>query len=336
MTGSSFGRIAQLLYKNEQPFDFTQLATDLHRSLSRLDDTGLPLGWEGDGLAYIDLSAVRIVLGIAHHPGSGHSACLTVAVEPSADGSHAAASAGFEETCVSLVDYLHRSYPAVTILWHQVHEPLTSALHDRLVAALPLLAHRPIGPAQDDILGTDAEYRRTRHSEGFGPLARPSSEPESAASFGPEAKCAKRITPKTMARSASARARARAVTARSRGRTHFTAPARGDALIPLIAADGSPHPGKFNFEFARVRGAFNQMEPEPPVRHLRAPMRITTHVLNASLILVWPPLGAAVMAHSVIRRESTRFSGYIVVLTGLFGVAPDSTVGQYLATIAGV
>lgn len=329
MTGSSFGRIAQLLYANGQELDFMRLAGDLHRSLSRLDESGLPLRWDGDGLASIDLPSVRIVLGFVDHPGSGHSACLTVAVEPCEGGSHPAASAGFEETCVSLVDHLNRSFPAVAILWHHAHEPLTNALHDRLIAALPLLTQPFCDPAQQDIFTTG--------SESTGPLDVPCAVPDAAPSLVQGPVHAKRVTRKSLARSANANrsARARAMMARTRGRTHFTAPAKSDQPVTVIGNDFLPKCEKFDMEFAPVRRAFICMDPDPPVPHPSAAMRVTTHVLNASLVLVWPPLGAAVIAHSLITGESTRFSGYIVVLTGLVGVALDTRVGQYMAAIAG-
>lgn len=341
MSGSSFGTIAQLLYAEEHPVDFIRLVEELHLSLSRLGDAKLPLRWEGADLACFDLSSVRIVLGIAHHPASGHSACLTVAVESSADRS---ASDGLEETCMSLVDHVQRSSPALDILWYRANQPLTTHLHDRLVAGLPGLTQGLTGPAQDDRPATSAsevlchaeaaDFADTPHRESSMPFARPFHAAVAGPLLRRKTKSTAQLPRNALTRSASADARAQM--ARGRSRSHFTAPARGGLTNDVTEAACPRDLQTFNSEFARVRDAFTQIDPEPPAPHLSTPLRLATHALNASLILVWPPLGAAVMAHSLIRGENTRLSGYLVVMTGLFGVAFDTTLGQYVAAMAGV
>ena len=89
-------------------------------------------------------------------------------------------------------------------------------------------------------------------------------------------------------------------------------------------------------ELARVRAALYMTEPTP-VRSLPStPMRLAAHAMNATLIVVWPPLGAAVMTYALLRGEDMKLSARLMVLTGLFSSALQSPMGQQMAAMAGI
>lgn len=134
-------------------------------------------------------------------------------------------------------------------------------------------------------------------------------------------------------RSTTSAARARAATARARGGAYFAARTSAASLFPRIVDDAQPALPDPNC--ARLRSAFTQTDPEPAAR-MSTPLRLSTHLLNASLIMVWAPLGAGVMAYALVKGEDARFSGRMVVLTGLFAAAFNTPFGQYMSAITGV
>lgn len=139
---------------------------------------------------------------------------------------------------------------------------------------------------------------------------------------------------RSSARPTGTRTRARAATARARGGAYFSTQGRAASLFPRIVDDmPDPLPDP---NCARLRSAFTWTDPEPEKTRLSTPLRLSAHLLNASLIMVWGPLAAGVMAYSMIMGEDARFSGRLVVLTGLFNAAFDTRVGQSLTTMLGV
>ena len=65
-------------------------------------------------------------------------------------------------------------------------------------------------------------------------------------------------------------------------------------------------------------------------------MRLAIHAMNATLIMVWGPLGAAALAHGVIRGENLRMSAHLMVLSGLASAVLHSPKGQSLLALAPV
>lgn len=69
-------------------------------------------------------------------------------------------------------------------------------------------------------------------------------------------------------------------------------------------------------ELARLRAALYASEPAPP--HLISPqMRLAAHTMNATLIMVALPVGAAMLTYSVLRGENMRLTSAALVATGL-------------------
>ncbi len=65
---------------------------------------------------------------------------------------------------------------------------------------------------------------------------------------------------------------------------------------------------------------------------LSTPMRLAVHAMNATLILVWLPLGAAAMAYSLVKGEDIRVSGRLMAVTGTFLAFAQSPWTPTIAT----
>ena len=122
-----------------------------------------------------------------------------------------------------------------------------------------------------------------------------------------------------------------------------TAAARGQTLAkagiwppvnPLKPANDRPDlPGPAETELARVRAALyppaEQAAPET------AQMRLAAQAMNATLIVVWMPLGVAAMTYSLMKGENIGFSARVMAVTGaLLGLSQTPFV-QQVAALAG-
>ena len=70
-------------------------------------------------------------------------------------------------------------------------------------------------------------------------------------------------------------------------------------------------------ELFRLRAALYPVDEAPPP-HLSSPqMRLAAHTMNATLIMVALPVGAAMLTYSVLRGENMRLTSAALVVTGL-------------------
>lgn len=104
-------------------------------------------------------------------------------------------------------------------------------------------------------------------------------------------------------------------------------PDRGPGRVP-VADRPAPRPAPaaeppLDFAQARLRAAMLEAEPAC----LSTPMRLTIHALNATLIMVWGPLGAAAMAHGLVKGENPRLAAHLMVLTGFATTVMQNTHG---------
>ena len=63
-------------------------------------------------------------------------------------------------------------------------------------------------------------------------------------------------------------------------------------------------------------------------------MRLAVHCLNATLILVWTPLGAAMMTYSILMGENLPLSSRVMAITGTFLALAQTRVGETMAAVA--
>lgn len=351
MNMSQFGTIAQLVYADKQPLNFARLVGDLHAILTQLYGPELTFEWDCEDIAFFDLPATRIALGWDEKPGKGYSACMTVSVGALPNTQPLLASPGHEDICSRIVEQLHSRFPALAILWHQTEEQLNSDLLDRLVDDLPPLMQ--LFPFEEPEWVADAMARQSpgravalRGAEvasepvtkEAAPIAHPIPEPlvvpakpVADQAQPPRENSTELVHLKFSASSANTRARARA---RAKAQARTTATPR-----PEIANDRPALPPARDRDLTRLRDALYLTDPEEAAvapAAMSTQLRLTAHALNATLILVWAPLGAAVMTYSLLKGEDMKLSARMMVLTGLFATALGGPIGQHVAAIAGV
>ncbi len=344
MSMPQVGTVAQLVYADRQPLNFARLVGDLHSILVQTYGLEVLFEWDCEDIAFLDLSTARIALGWDDRPGKGYSACMTVSVGPLPGISLLAGNDGWEQICSRIVERVHGRFPALATLWHQTEEELTSDLLDSLVAQLPPLMQ--LFPFQEPDWVADAMTRQSPSRAVALRGAEEIGEPESAikepapidesnlmqvvekvadVAVTRDEKVGELIALKFSDKSATARARARA-------KTRASALTRSEAEI---ANDRPTLPHPRNLELARLRDALYQADPEELPAPLSTQLRLTVHALNTTLILVWAPLGAAVMTYSLLKGEDMKLSARLMVLTGLFATAIEGAMGQHMAALVG-
>jgi hypothetical protein len=347
MTKAQSGTIAQMVYADKQPLNFARVVGDLHSILARFRGQELLFQWDCEDIAFFDLPDTRIALGWDDQPGKGYSACLTVSVGPLPQVPPLPGTEGHEEMCSRLVERLQGRFPATAILWHSSDEQLTGDLIDRLVEDLPPLmqlfpfrepdwvadamARQSPGRAVA-LRGAEAAEEEQTDSSGsvHPPQHEPVAAPEPVADLAQkrDEKRAKKVAPNFSAKFAGTGVRAR-TKAKVKAATTLAEPA-ADA-----ANDRPALPRARQGELARVREALYMVEPEVAPAKPSTQMRLAAHAMNATLIVVWAPLGAAVMTYSLLKGEDMKLSARLMVLTGLFATAIQSPMGQQMAAIAG-
>lgn len=87
-------------------------------------------------------------------------------------------------------------------------------------------------------------------------------------------------------------------------------------------------------DLTRLRSALYDEDDEPA--RPSAQMRLAVHAMNATLIVVWLPLGAAAMVHGMVRGEDMRLASRLMVLTGSVGALMQTPMAQNMAALAGL
>lgn len=83
-------------------------------------------------------------------------------------------------------------------------------------------------------------------------------------------------------------------------------------------------------DLIRLREALYADEEAP----YSVPMRLAVHAMNATLIMVWLPLGVTAMTHGLVKGEDMRLSSRLMVLTGTVAALAQSPIGQQMVALA--
>lgn len=112
-----------------------------------------------------------------------------------------------------------------------------------------------------------------------------------------------------------------------------SAKAKPRCLTPVTPANDQPDlPRPRDVELQNVRHAlYPDLEQGPPYT---TQMRLAVHCLNATLILVWTPMGAILMTYSILRGENMRLSSRVMAVTGTLLALAHSPLGMTVAAMA--
>lgn len=104
---------------------------------------------------------------------------------------------------------------------------------------------------------------------------------------------------------------------------------------PVAANDAPDLPKPAEDELRRVRAALYPAQDPTETETETVQMRLAAQAMNATLIVVWMPLGVAAMTYSLMRGEKIGFSARIMALTGTVIAFSQSPLGQQVVALAG-
>jgi hypothetical protein len=279
---NSTSTLAQMLFAGKPAINFAHVVRELDQALARYPSTQRSLSWDCDDLAIFDLDGARIVLSYADDLPGAKSACLTLGIGPGSAGHGASPlEANRAALCRKITDRLAERYEVDAVLWHDSDQPVTADLIDTLVSDL---AEAP-NLAELSVGGSVERL-----------LARMDAEMDS------------RDTPPPM---------------------NFARPEPDSDLGPALLHGAPAHPANQtpdlprprNAELALIREALYSDDPAPVRRQQSAQMRLAVHAMNATMVVVFLPVGMAAMAHGIVRGEDMRRSAQMMAVLGLFTAA---------------
>lgn len=83
-------------------------------------------------------------------------------------------------------------------------------------------------------------------------------------------------------------------------------------------------------DLARLRIALYAKEDETYTTQ----MRLAVHAMNATLIIVWMPLGVAAMVHGMVKGEDMRLASRLMVAAGSFAALAQTPFGMQMVALA--
>jgi hypothetical protein len=301
--------IAQLLFSGESALNFAKIVGELQGVLSRRNPDTVRIAWDHDDLVVFDLDECRILLSWNDVSGNGFGGCLSVAVGPSAPDRDSDADYQLEVLCSRLVERIQNRFNPLVVLWRQVDGMVDSERIDALIDRLPRLAPviAPIDSVIDTVARTDlskaAEPSETvtsyRRADGAEPRFTPRAEP---------------------------------------GATSNQSPAG-----PHVAANDQPvrlHPARPGLSRVRIalypqRASDDASDAAELPPQTSVQMRLAVHAMNATLIFVWLPFGAAVTTYSILAGANVRLSARLMAISGTALAVSQPHVWQMVIHMAG-
>lgn len=353
--------IAQLLYTKRPPMNFAHVVRELDAALLRCPADRRSLSWDCDDVAVFDLDAARIALGYADDLPGGYRACLSISVGHGPSSNHVSPPLLRRRAslCRLILDRISGRYPADEVVWHEQEEVTTAETIDRLLDQLPAPEIVPPTTAEFDRLmarlDDELRAREPEHeSELFiqAPVEATGADAPGFWSALLDTDIAQRAFAMARQKSeAAATARQRVVVAAdvvvtAEPETVEAAPAETvpvmdqTVTVPAaIAANDRPDlPLPMVDELARLRAALYPEEPVAVVEETERPttaMRLAVHAMNATLITVYAPVGAAVMTYSILKGEDMRLSGRMMALAGAFLALTNTPMAHQMMAAIG-
>ena len=206
------------------------------------------------------------------------------------------AARGFhEDMCSRLVDRIQTRFQPVAVLWCQADGLIGAEVIDDLLDALP---HLGAGLPDIESLVAALTAQEARLSRGDGADLPPKPAPTRPAPTRPQ-------------------------------------PVMGKPMpipLPVAANDRPDLPLQCDVELQNIRRALYPDDTAGPPYSTQ--MRLAVHCLNATLILVWAPMGAAMMTYSILRGENMRLSSRVMAVSGTLFALAHSPLGMTVAAMA--
>lgn len=281
--------IAQFVFDRDPALNLPLLVRELDAALGRSGAGRRSITWDCEDLVFVDLDGVRFTLSYTGEAAPGLPSSLMISVGPGAisrvDGKD---RQRYEDLCHLIADRLRHRFAPRETLWHQVAGPVTADLVDDLFDRLPdfgsVSAARPL-------------TRRSAPAEAI--RAFPEAEDDTPVSF----------VEKAMAIKAAKAERARATLARFAPGPITAPPAANAAPDPAPPSASRPVAA----DLGQIREALYPPEAETQGQNVR--MRLAASTLDVTLMMVYLPMGAAMLTCSLLRGGDVNASGRVMALT---------------------
>lgn len=276
--------IAQFVFDRDPALNLPVLVRELDDALGRSGAGDRRITWDCEDLVFVDLHGARFTLSYTGEPALGLPSSLMISVGPGPDNLYDATDRRrYEDLCHLIADRLRARFAPRETLWHQVAGPVTADLVDNLFDRLP------------DFSAPSAAR----------PLTRRSAPAEAVRAF-PEADGDMPVSFVEKAMAIKAAKAERALSAMSR--------LSSAAIAPTTPANSQPTPARNSpQDLEHIRSALYPAEPESTGQNVR--MRLAASTLDVTLMVVYLPMGAAMLTCSLLRGGDVHASGRVMALT---------------------
>lgn len=327
MTNTSVSTIAALLFAEETTVNFARLVGDLDAVLGRFSRVPHHLTWDCDDVAIFDLPGTRIVLGWSDAEAGDGLASLILSAGPSPVAVVAGARLANDALCLRLVERVQTRLDPCAVLWQSREGLIDAEVIDDIATHLPSRAD--LAQAAELAKAPQTAMAEADPAEAGAPAE--ASDPVTAE---PEAPRAETVAAALAGAAPAARPRRRSRLVPLRP-AEPAAPASAEA-----AANDRPHlPKARDPELARLRYALYEAaemsRAEEAPAQATAQMRLAIHAMNATLIMVYAPFGAAVMVYSLLKGEDLRVSSRALLLGGSLSMAAHTPLALSMLAVAG-
>ncbi len=327
--------IVQLLFCTPPRMNFAGLVTELETALEQASAGRCDVNWDHDDIVMFEADGCRFILAYSQQPAQKIAACLTLAVGP-ADGFHDGTLPILTEAaCRMIIDRLDLRYGPDQQQWHTLPGAIGADEIDALNEALAN-ADTVAEPTEGTIVQI-AELvpmlTLKAGSDSDAPVDAPLQEaapvmalPMSGRRFG-----ATRRQPADRTNTVVAPDRFERALVRKLRATRPVVVAEV-AVAEEIANDRPDLPSTNDAVIARVRAALYPPV-EQPVPASNA-LRLAAHSMDATLIVVALPVGAAMLTYSLLRGGNANVSGRIMAITcTVLALTQIGLSGQFTALL---
>ncbi len=301
--------IVQLFYAKRPLLNFARLVTEFGTALDDCAFVDRKLIWDHDDIAIFDIGGSRITISFQDELPGPHASCLTVSVGygPEADPETGIGDRQDEMAGV-IVTRISRQLLPDSVEWSKIDGIVTSDVIDALC-------------------------------ESFHPAHEPEETASPSAMVEPVSPDLVERLAKTVEEQMSARfappPKAKVVSFRSAVRARmFLRPVAVDekpAETITIANDMPDLPEPRLNDVQRVRAALYASDTDQTRSSVK--LRLATHAINATLIVIALPVGASMMTYSLLRGESLTTSARALAIMGTLIGLQYSPVGHQVMSM---
>ncbi len=339
MTQMNQSTIVQLLFCETPRMNFAGLVTELEIALEQASAGQCAVDWDHDDIVVFEADKCRFVLAYCAQPSQHIAACLTLSVGPASGFQTEALPILTEAACRMIIKRLDLRYAPDHQHWHSVSGPVGADEIDALNEALGAVEITPSPPDASIAPIADLVPLLTRKAEADGDAncdfagqdtkLRPFPvRPQSVRSVSQRTVERRRMTHNPRVETVTPlRTPDRFERALVRKLRATTGGQPVEPVVPETANDMPDLPSENDQVITRVRAAlYPAVDEKFP---MSTQLRLAAHSMDATLIIVALPVGAAMLTYSLLRGGNANISGRMMAITcTLVGLSQTGFAGS--------